>query len=301
MGQGAQGAAAAERAADHARRAASRREEAWALGQYAYCLLDGPAPVEEGVRWLQQVLRGVAGNPVIEANLSGFLAAHEAMGGHFERARERMAPSKALTASLGLKWQVAVHDYLLSARIEALAGDPAAAEREMRAAYDIFCEIGDMWLLADVAVDLPRTVYDQGRHDDAFALVEAADQLPAPTEIAWHVKRRDMRARVLAQRGQFDEAEALARQAVELAARTDHLEFHGDALMGLAEVLHLADRAEEALAPVEEALRLYARKGNLVLAGMARGELAKLRQLGRSATPTGARSRGAARRREHGG
>ena len=65
----------------------------------------------------------------------------------------------------------------------------------------------------------------------------------------------------------------LAREAVDLAAQTDHLEEHADTLMTLAEVLRQAGRAAEATPAVRDALRLYQQKGNTVLARRAQEAL----------------------------
>ena len=283
MGQAAQAAEAGQRAAEQARRAGSRREEAFGLGANAYYLLYGPTPVAEGVRRLERVLRESQGSPLTEANVSGFLALHEAMGGRFEAARQRIARSRALTGSLGLRWQTGIHG-VLSGYIELLAGDPSAAERDLRAAYETCSETGDRWFLSILTVDLARVVYEQGRYADAFALTEAFDDMPAPASPTWQIKRRDVRARLLARRGEMGEAELLAREAVTLAAQTDALGFHGDALMGLAEILRLAGRPEEALGALEEAMRLYERKGNVVSAGKARALLADLESTARLGT-----------------
>ena len=48
---------------------------------------------------------------------------------------------------------------------------------------------------------------------------------------------RGVQARVLARRGQLDDAEALAREAVSLAEQTDFLVYRGDALVDLAYIL----------------------------------------------------------------
>ncbi len=49
---------------------------------------------------------------------------------------------------------------------------------------------------------------------------------------------------------------------------------HAKALADLAEVLELAGRREEAAAALEQALELYERKGNLVMAERTRERLA---------------------------
>lgn len=70
------------------------------------------------------------------------------------------------------------------------------------------------------------------------------------------------------------EAEFLAREAVSLAAKTDFPNFHGDALLDLAEVLQLADRPRDAAAAAESAIVLYEKKGNIVSTRKA-GSLAR--------------------------
>ena len=77
---------------------------------------------------------------------------------------------------------------------------------------------------------------------------------------------RGARAKVLARRGQGQEAEALAREGVAIIEETDYVLYHADALQDLAEVLRLQDRSSEAATAAEEALRLYEQKGNVVAA-----------------------------------
>ena len=60
-----------------------------------------------------------------------------------------------------------------------------------------------------------------------------------------------------------EQIEGLAREAVQVAAKTDFLNDRADALIDLAEILALAGRREEGLAEIEEAVKCYERKGNL--------------------------------------
>ena len=50
--------------------------------------------------------------------------------------------------------------------VEMLAGDPAAAERELRTGMDELERMGEQGVLASVAASLARAVYEQGRGDD---------------------------------------------------------------------------------------------------------------------------------------
>ena len=210
-------AEATQLAADHARRAGSRREEAWALGEYGFCLFEGPTPADAAISELQRVIGQAEGNPIMEANMHGFLALQEALAGRLDEARRRVTASLGLTRDLGLRWQTGIHN-LLSAYVALLAGDPAAAEREMLDARAAFLAIGDGWFLSTISVDLPRPVYRQGRFGDAQALVDAIDEWPAPADLEWQIKRRGVRSLLLARDGRDEEALALATEAVELAS-----------------------------------------------------------------------------------
>jgi DNA-binding SARP family transcriptional activator len=275
-GRMAKAAHASRRAAEHARRAGSRREESWALGAHSMALHYGPAPVPAAIETTERLLQEAEGNLVLEANLTGFLASLEAMGGRFDAARAHIEHSCERLADLGLRWQVGVQQ-LLGGHIERLGGDPVASERYMRAARDSFIAIGDRWFLSTVAADLPRPVYEQGRYEDARALVEAIDEVPAPADAEWQIKRRGVHARLLARDGRMDDAERVAREGVAVAEETDQLWFHGDALIDLAEVLRMDGRLEEAAHAAEDALRLFERKGIVVSQAVARALVEELR------------------------
>ena len=79
----------------------------------------------------------------------------------------------------------------------------------------------------------------------------------------------------VARRGELEEGERLAREAVALAEETDMLNAHGDALLDLAEVLALA-RKGRARRSSSRRYALYERKGNLVMAERTRSKLAEL-------------------------
>jgi tetratricopeptide (TPR) repeat protein len=123
-------------------------------------------------------------------------------------------------------------------------------------------------------------VYEQGRYADALALVEASDEVPAPADREWQVKRWGVRAKLVAREGKFDSAERLARERIAVAQQTDLLWFHADALIDLAEVLELAGRFREAADAAGEALALYQRKGIVASAGRARALITDLRTAG---------------------
>ena len=142
----------------------------------------------------------------------------------------------------------------------------------MRAAAEGFREIGEGWFLSVTAVDLLRTIYEQGRYEDAFALLETVDETPGP-DCEWLVKRRGVPACLLARHGKIEEGERLAREGVAIAADSEFVVLHADVLLDLAEVLELAGRPEEAREATAEAVSIYERKGNVAAARKARGSV----------------------------
>ena len=277
LGTGALAAKAAERAARYARRAGSRREEAWSHGDYGYYAVFGPAPVAVATRRLEGWLSEAGGSAVLEANLAGFLAPLGAMDGRIPEARERLALSRQLTDELGLRWQTGTHD-LLGGFIEMLAGDPVAAEAHLQTAIDMFTAMSDMWFLSIVSMEQARALFEQGRDGEALSLIERLDVSPGepPDNLRYQIRRRDILGRILARRGDLAAGLGLAEEAVEIAGRTDYLGFHADALCGLADIHRLGARPEDAITSLTEAVKLYDRKGNRVRSSEARSLVATL-------------------------
>jgi Flp pilus assembly protein TadD len=154
-----------------------------------------------------------------------------------------------------------------------LAGDPEAAERELRRDYQALTEMGERYLLSTLASELARAVYTQGRYDEAFELTRTAEELSAADDITSQALWRMVRGKVLARRGQAEEAAAVASEAVELMRQTDASVVRDEGLMDVAEAMRLAGQSALAREYLEEALGLFERKGNLVSAAAARESL----------------------------
>ena len=101
----------------------------------------------------------------------------------------------------------------------------------------------------------------------AFADVLPVDLL---AQRAGDPRWRIVPGRVLAFRGDYQRAEHLVREALELAEGTDFLYVQADAYDGLGEVLLLAGRTEEAAAAVERSAAIHEAKGNVVSAARLR-------------------------------
>ncbi|MBA3428626.1 MAG: hypothetical protein H0U07_08660 [Actinobacteria bacterium] len=121
--------------------------------------------------------------------------------------------------------------------------------------------------------NLAQALLALGRDDEAEQWLERGRETAPSEERLAQMLWRQARRKVLARRGELQEGERLAREAVALAAETDMLNANADALLDLAEVLALA--GQDARAELEQALALYERKGNLVMAERTRSRLAE--------------------------
>src|SRR5512132_2341945 len=100
---------------------------------------------------------------------------------------------------------------------------------------------------------------------------EHPDNSPA-TQALW----RQAAALVNASRGEYTDAEALAREALTHVHQTDSPEVQADAYCDLAHVLEAAGRRDEAIAAWHEALERYERKQIIPLARRVRDRLSSL-------------------------
>ena len=199
-----------------------------------------------------------------------FLSGLEAMRGRFPEARRLIDRAEAIYDDLGQAALAHGNCGTVRGQIELLAGDSAAAESALRVSYEALAAMGDRAYVATRAAELAEAVYRNGRRDEAWSLTEVAEMTggadDVPTQILW----RAVRAKLLALDGRLVEAEALAREAVTLSGATEAPSLHADVLLGLAEVLRLCGRADEAAASAKLAVELFEQKGNVVAADAAR-------------------------------
>jgi Flp pilus assembly protein TadD len=121
-------------------------------------------------------------------------------------------------------------------------------------------------LIGYPALMLAETLLLQQREEEARLFAEIGKAAISPDDTVDQVLARMVDAQLRARAGDVSGAEADARQAVELAAGTDALVLHADALARLAEILAFAGRGDEARAAFGEAIRLYEQKGHAVSA-----------------------------------
>jgi class 3 adenylate cyclase/tetratricopeptide (TPR) repeat protein len=231
-------------------------------------LVLGPRPADDALQRLDSVLPA---NPLPEALL--YRAELIAMLGRFEEAWATARAAGERARELG----GAVEADLQLGRIATLAQDNASAVDYLRRACDMLENRGSRDMLSTYAPLLGRSLCAFGRYDDAEPLAQLGRELGGEQDAVTQTLWRQVQARVHAHRDEHAEAERLAREAVAITERTDALNFQGDALCDLAEVLAAAGRSDEAAESLEQALERYERKKNLAMLAQVRPQLEALR------------------------
>ena len=199
----------------------------------------------------------------------------EAMVGRFDLARNLIAQAKTLATELGFEGVLAGGVLRSAGEIELLAGDPHAAELELRIACDMLERRGDWGHFSSVAPILADALFAQGRGHEAAPSLELAARRSIKDDADAQMGILRATGKLQALRGDLKDAEHMARKAVDLAARTDSISIHADALVDLAGVLELAGGHDEAASAMQTALVLYERKGNSVMAHRVRERIAE--------------------------
>jgi tetratricopeptide (TPR) repeat protein len=267
-----------ERALSHARRANDQRGRSFLLAAFARAALLGSTPVDAALRRCEEITTQAGDDRVLAAAILPPTGGLHALRGDFERARSLYGRARASFEEFGLRAALAALP-LYSGPIELLAGDPRAAERELRRGYDLLKEMGDRARFSTVAAFLAQALYAQARLEEADAIALSAAAATTTYDFYTEAVWRGTRALILAGRREFQQAEGLAREAVALSRETDSTNLIGDTLLILAEVLAAGGRIAEATAHAGEALHRYLEKGNKVSARRAE-QLAGLDQGG---------------------
>jgi class 3 adenylate cyclase/tetratricopeptide (TPR) repeat protein len=261
-----------EHALAHMRRSGDLRERWWILTKLLESAVFGPTPPEAGIQRCRDLLAFGDGVRSLEMSAATAIASLEAMRGNFATARDLYAQSRTIAEELGLtQWSASLGNY--TGPTELLAGDLAAAERELRRSYEALELLGESGVRSTTAAFLARTLGLQGRIDEAERFAEVGRRAGSRDDIYTQVVWRGALARVLAVRGEPAAAEALAREAVAIGAETDFLNLRGESLLDLAEVLRAAGPTTEATGAIRDALGLFTAKGCTVLADRARALL----------------------------
>jgi predicted ATPase len=262
-----------DRSLERSRRRGESEAEALRISRaLAGPLVWGAVPVEEGIRRASQALEHTSGG--FQAHLRWALAGLLAMRGDFERADEEMGTALAQMEEFGMHLTLAAGQ--VPAMIDLLKGDAEAAEARLRPGIERLREAGETGFMSTSAAELAEALCVQGRFEEAEEWTRVSEEASALDDPASQLKWRASRAKVEVARGRFDEAERLAREAVEQGLRTDHLTLHGEAWFVLAGVRRARGDTDGARDAATKAIDAWERKGITVQVERAKAWLGNL-------------------------
>jgi ATP/maltotriose-dependent transcriptional regulator MalT len=236
-----------------------QRERSDILRRLARVAVIGPTPVDEAIARCREIMADDEHDVILTAVCETMLAVLWAMRGEIALARELYGASKRRLRDLGSGVNLAGLQ-MYCGLAELIAGDPAAAERELREGYDALEQMHERGRLSTIAALLARACFDQGRLDDAERFTAVSKETAIGDDVVSRALWRSTRARVLAHRGELAQAQELAREAVAIAGSSDFIVLHAGVLTDLAEVL---GDGEEARAALEHAMALSRKKGDV--------------------------------------
>jgi predicted ATPase len=265
-------AAAQRRALEHARLAGDTRLEARMLSAYSQSLCDGPTSVHEAIASCEEMVAGNLGHKQSEAIILNSLALLVGLDGDFDRARTLYRQARAMLEDLGASVLAASTSFMLG-RVELLAGNPVAAEADLRRDYERLTAMGEVFLRPSIGIMLARALLAQERTEEAERLAVEAERLADEDDIEVQALSRSLKARALARRGELDKAVQLGREAVALIPGSEAPLMRTEALIDLAEVLAASGDAASARTALEEARDLSELKEMTVLLARVRALL----------------------------
>jgi class 3 adenylate cyclase/tetratricopeptide (TPR) repeat protein len=266
---------AAERSAEHARRAGDLRLLERALWSRTAAQYLGATPPGEALESVSTAVEEIGGMGGFRHEATMIRGACLALRGNLDGARRLLDEADAIAEALG-SGQLASVGLESRGEVEFFSGDIVAAERAFRELYRLLEELGDEGHKSTGAGALARALAHLGRFDEAESYAKIAIETAAEDDLASQVQGRVAEARVRSARGQHDEAIALARESVQMFADAQDPRGQGDVCMELAEVLRAAGRPAEAAEAARSGLGHYERKESVPATKAARAFLASL-------------------------
>jgi class 3 adenylate cyclase/tetratricopeptide (TPR) repeat protein len=252
----------------HARLAGDERLVARSALGMTFNAVYGPTPAVAAIEQCEALIASGLADRQVQNLIICKIAKLHAMVGDHQTARRNATAARAVLRDLGQGVRAAASS-LDVADVEMLAGDPAAAERELRPDCEMLQRLGETYFLSTMAATLARAVLEQGRDEEAMALTKTAETSAADDDVEAQADWRSVRALILARRGELADAETLARAGRELALQTEAPAIRALTLSDLAIVLSRAGRAEEARRALADAIAIYTAKGDLSSLGRA--------------------------------
>jgi class 3 adenylate cyclase/tetratricopeptide (TPR) repeat protein len=234
----------------------------------------GETPAEEGIRRCDEFMRR-SSSKRLEAIALLVRGTQKAAMNRVEEGREDVAAGRALLKDLNDRiWWAG--SSMIEAEMELLVGNADAAYETLTVGHERLAASAETGYLATVIGLRAQAALELGREDEALRLAEESGRVAAPDDFEPHARQRMVRARALARRGDFAQADELLREAAEIIDPTDYVILHLDLAFARAEVDRLAGRPEAEREVLERALPIAQKKQNLVAVERIRTALAEL-------------------------
>jgi len=179
----------------HARRAAADAAVVTTLsGLLAQSVLFGPTPVSSAIARIRELMRDGGEDRVLGAYLNQNLAGLLAMEGAFGEARRVHREALAVFEEVGLLTRRIT---VVGSSIELLAGDPAAAENDLREMLELLAGVDAQGFTATYEALLADVLCTLGRREEAETLARKAGAESPDDDVGTQVVWRTALGRVL--------------------------------------------------------------------------------------------------------
>ena len=273
-GRVAEATIALTRSFEHAQSSGDAHEEAETFQWLLVAHHAGPTTVGEGVEMCEAFVddrraRDRSGYAALRIVQGAFVM----LRGEVEHGRSLYQQGQQVFDELGQRHKAAV-GAAIAADAEMQAGDPGRAETLLRPAIGTLLELEDRSYTTEIAALLSGALFAQGNVEEAARFASISEDSAIENDIIQLGTWRIVRALVLVAEGKADDAERLAREAVELLADCDSPNLRAEAGLTLSGVLMAQEKGEDAAPFVEDALAAYEEKGNVLGAKRANELLA---------------------------
>jgi tetratricopeptide (TPR) repeat protein len=235
---------------------ASGNVATWARLQRTGAAVYGPMRADEVIALMEQTAEESGPHP----GLLVAIARMRLLQGRFAEATQVIAEASLRGAELGDRIFHTVVDEV-EGSIAFWSGDVERAAQMLKRSYDGLVALGDRGFASTAAAEAAEAYVEAGDLAAAWEYATIARETSASDDVASQSGGRQMQADVLSARGQHEDAEALAREAVAIMEATDYLAFRGSALVHLARVLQAAGKGADAVEAAKKAIELYEAKG----------------------------------------
>jgi class 3 adenylate cyclase/tetratricopeptide (TPR) repeat protein len=254
---------AVERAIACARLAGDIRQERRNMGALTMACVFGPMPVAEAIERCREIEAASGGDHRTQGLALCARAQLEAMRGSFAEARALYARARAVLTEVGGS-MLGASTALDSSTVEMLAGDHAAAERDLRRDAELLEAMGERYLLSTMEGVRAQALIALGRHDEAADACARAEAAAAGDDIESQVLVRNVRAELHLHAGRTAEAAAAVVEAAALLEGAEAPAIAADLAIVRARVAVAGGDPGSAGRELIRAARLYRDKGNIV-------------------------------------